>query len=147
MIQTIYNGAATTLFKLKSCCDFHVSLSFQGFQVFKGYQGFQVSSHFFENICCISSNDLPFVSGTQKWKKRLEVMAMAPRSQYVASCPMRSSRVGNTLVTVNRAPAPRLVIIPDSTCIVNSAADYPSVSQPVFTITEKAPTRDYLRHY
>ena len=129
MIQTIYNGAVTTLFKLKSCCDFHFSLSFhailsficfQGFQVFKG---FQVSSHFFENICCISSNDLPFVSGTQKWKKMLEVMAMAPRSQYVASCPMRCRRVGNTLVTVNRAAAPRLVIIPDSTCIINRDAD------------------------
>ena len=133
MIQTIYNGAVTTLFKLKSCCDFHFSLSFrailsficfQGFQVFKG---FQVSFHFFENICCISSNDLPFVSGTQKWKKRLEVMAIAPRSQYVASWPMRSRREGNTLVTVNRAPAPRLVTIPDSTCIINSMAEDPSV--------------------
>ena len=133
MIQTIYNGAVTTLFKLKSCCDLHFSQSFrailsficfQGFQVFKG---FQVSSHFFENICCISSNDLPFVSGTQKWKKMLEVMAMAPRSQYVASCPMRSSVVGNTLVTVNRAAAPRLVMIPDSTCIISSAAEDPSV--------------------
>ena len=66
---------------------------------------------------------MPFVSGTQKWKKMLEVMAIAPRSQYVASWPMRCRRVGNTLVTVNRAPAPRLVMIPDSTCIIIRAAD------------------------
>ena len=72
---------------------------------------------------------MPFVSGTQKWKKMLEVMAMAPRSQYVASCPMRCSRVGNTLVTVNRAAAPRLVMIPDSTCTINRAAEDPLVSQ------------------